>query len=477
MKTTTLEIPTTLEMPTTREQPQRSRIDSFVKDRVDVLLGGPREVAEASADARTSRKLLWVEGLLSNASESFAGAFLAPFALTLGASTAQIGWLASTMNFACAVGLLPGANAEERFGCRKRIFLLGTGIFGRLFLLGLVLLPLLFHSAPLIFYGLFAVVMARGFLNQFSYPAWSALVTDLVPEKIRGRYFGSRNMALSLAALVCTPLAGCIIKGAGRKGYTISFLIAAATGFAATAVFGLVKEPKTIRLRRETRKRAFGLVSIFTNHPQFAVLTGIGFLLHTSFQVSGPFAAVYQIHRFGANTVQIGILASISALAAIAGQWFWGAQNDAKGDIWVARLTHFLIPGASLAWAVTPSWSYLPAIEALSGFVWAGYFLSNFNLLLRMAPRESRARFVAVYQSAVAIASFLGPVIGGILVGVLALSRLFWISGIGLLLVSILFVFFVKEESLFQGNESPGGAEGDEAVLETEGGREGATAA
>jgi MFS family permease len=406
-------------------------------------LGGPRDTAETSTEERTSRKFLWVEGLLSNASESFVGTFLAPFALALGASTTQIGSLASTTNIASAIGLLPGAKFEECFGCRKRIFLACTGIFGRLFLLGLVFLPFLFH-ASFIFYGLLAVVAARGFLNQFSYPAWSALVTDLVPEKMRGRYFGSRNMAVGLAALICTPLAGYIIKEAGPRGYTFSFAIAAGIGFVATVAFGLIKEPRKAHLHEEKKKTRVGFLSVFVKHPQFAAFTGIGFLLHLSLQVSGPFSAVYQIQRFGANTAHIGILASVGALTGMIGQRVWGAQNDRRGDAWVVRVTHFLIPCTSFAWAIIPSWSYLPFVEAVSGFAWAGYWLSNFNLLVRMVPEENRSRYVAVYQSVVSIASFIGPVLGGMLVSLVSLAGLFWISAIGRLVVAILFVLLVE---------------------------------
>lgn len=430
-------------VPRTWETPASFRLLPFLRDRIDLLLGGPRDSAEADTSARTSRKFLWVEGLLSNASESFVGTFLAPFALALGASNAQIGSLASTTNIASAVGLLPGAKTEERLGCRKRIFMLSTGVFGRLFLLGLAFLPFLLRGSP-VFYGLLAVMAARGFLNQFSYPAWSALVTDLVPERIRGRYFGSRNMAVGLAALLCTPLAGYLIKEAGPRGYTLSFAIAAALGFAATLAFALIRDPRKAHLHEEKKAQPVSLVSMFGKHPQFAAFTAIGFLLHLSLQVSGPFNAVYQIQRFGANTAHIGILASIGALTGMIGQRIWGAQNDRKGDVWVVRITHFLIPGTSFAWAIIPSWSYLPAVEAVSGFAWAGYWLSNFNLLVRMAPEENRSRYVAVYQSAVSIASFIGPVLGGMLVSLVTLAGLFWISAVGRLLVAILFVLLVE---------------------------------
>ena len=123
-----------------------------------------------------------------------------------------------------------------------------------------------------------------------------------------------------------------------------------------------------------------------------------------------------------------------------------GAERPEERRLGFVRITHFLIPGTSLAWALTPSWSYLPAVEAISGFAWAGYWLSNFNLLLRMAPDEHRSRFVAVYQSAVAVASFMGPVLGGILVGMITLRGLYWISAVGRLVVSILFALLIKND-------------------------------
>ena len=416
-----------------------------VKDRMDRAMGGPADKADAGTPARTSRKLLWIEGLLSNASESFVTNFLAPFALTFGATNAQIGTLASAGNMASAFGLLPGARLEERFGRRKRIFMLSTGVFGRLFLLALVIMPFFFHMS-MMFWGLLAVVTARGFLNQLGFPAWSTLVTDIVPERIRGRYFGSRNIAVGFAGLICAPLAGYLIKASGPAGYRVSFLIAAATGGAATVVFGLIKEPKKVRTLKKAQKPAPGLVSMFREHRQFAAFTAIGFILHMSLQVSGPFNAVYQIQMLGANTAHIGVLGAVGALTGMIGQRVWGVQNDRRSDVWVLRITHFLIPGTSLAWAITPSWSYLLPVEAISGFAWAGYWLSNFNLLLRMAPDEHRSRFVAVYQSAVAVASFVGPVLGGILVGVITLRGLYWISAIGRLVVSILFALLIKND-------------------------------
>ncbi len=424
----------------------RPRLLPSLSHRADLFMAGPLCAHDTHPSMRESRKLLWIEGLLSNASESFITNFITPFALAFGATNGQIGTLSSATNVASALGLMPGARLDEHFRCRKWIFMLCTGIFGRLLLLGLVLLPLFLHRSAVI-WGLMGVVVLRSFLNQLCYPAWSALISDLVPESIRGRYFGSRNIAVGLAALICTPLAGYLIQFAGAPhGYQLSFAIALAPGCMATVLFGMICEPKRPTVSKAVRPPRMEIVSIFRLHPRFAAFTALAFFWHLSLQTAGPFFAVYQIRHLGANVAHIGILSSIGALTGMAGQRVWGVQNDRRGAVWVMRVTGFLIPAIPFMWALTPSWWYLPVIEAVSGFIWAGYWLANFNLLLAMSPHENRSRFVAVYHSVVSIASFAGPLLGGILVSVMSINMLFWASGAGRLVVSLLFLLLVAHD-------------------------------
>jgi MFS family permease len=415
-------------------------------------MAGPSSAGDANPSIRKARKLLWIEGLFSNASESFIGNFITPFALAFGATNSQIGTLSSATNIASAVGLMPGAKLDERFGCRKRIFMLCTGIFGRLLLLGLVLLPL-FLEGSMIIWGLMAVVVARSFLNQLSYPAWSALISDLVPEGIRGRYFGSRNIAVGLAALICTPIAGYLIQFFGvPHGYQISFGIALAIGIVATVLFGMIREPDRREVDRAAPASKTEILSIFRQNPHFAAFTALAFFWHLSLQTAGPFFAVYQIRHLGANVAHIGLLSSIGAFSGMIGQRVWGVQNDRRDAVWVMKVTGFLIPGIPVMWALVSNWWYLPVIEAISGFIWAGYWLANFNLLLRMSPEANRARFVAVYHSVVAVASFIGPVLGGILVTKISINGLFWASGAGRMAVSILFLVLISRDRRVTGN-------------------------
>jgi MFS transporter, DHA1 family, multidrug resistance protein len=112
--------------------------------------------------------------------------------------------------------------------------------------------------------------------------------------------------------------------------------------------------------------------------------------------------------------------------------------------VWVMRLTGFMIPAVPLLWSIAPNPWYLLGVEAVSGFVWAGYSLSNFNLLLSLAPPAQRARYTAVYQVSVFTSAFIGPLLGSALAAVLGIRPLFWISAAGRMIASTLFLFTVR---------------------------------
>ena len=39
-------------------------------------------------------------------------------------------------------------------------------------------------------------------MGNFANPAWTALVAEIVPEFVRGRYFSLRNLTMGMATLV-----------------------------------------------------------------------------------------------------------------------------------------------------------------------------------------------------------------------------------------------------------------------------------
>lgn len=420
------------------------RAPAALNTRLDEFLAGPFDPeSDARPGSRRGRRLFWADGLVSNISESFVTNFTNPFALALGATNAQMGIMSSITNLAAALALLPGARLDERYESRRRI-VVATSILHRLLLIAIALLPLLFDGGAI--YAFIALAALRSFFSQLGFPAWSAFTADLVPARIRGRYFGARNIGLGVAALVFTPLAGRFVEAIGLpRGYQVGFILAGLVGFVATSIFARIPDPPRDRpadaAQAESKQSVWAMLRA---HPRFAAFSAVAVLWNLSIMVAGPYFSVYIVRHLLATPTQIGLLAAANSLFNIMGQRIWGRVNDHRGAVWVMGLTGLLIPLIPAFYAVAPNPWWLIAVECFSGFAWSGYGLASFNLMLGLAPAEQRARFTAVYQIAVFSASFVGPLLGTVLVGFFDIRLLFWLSAIGRLLASLLFMLTVR---------------------------------
>jgi MFS family permease len=423
---------------------QRIGLPHFRQGLDDFMCGPADSEARPDAVGQANRRLLWLDGFVSNASESFVTNFTNPFIMALNATNSQIGVLSALTNLAGALALLPGARLAERSGQRKWIAAVSGGVIARVLLFVLAMLPL-FLISPAIVYATIALVTLRSFFNQLGFPAWSSLIADLVPESIRGRYFSSRNIGIAIAGLIFTPIAGRIIeRGGGVRGYQIGFAIAGAVGLIATAIFLRIREPRRTPISRASKRAGNQVLPALRAHPRFVAFSGVALLWNLSIMVAGPFFSVYLVRHLGAPPTLIGILAAVNSVGAIMGQRVWGHLNDRRGATWVMRLTGFLIPGIPLFWSLVPNPWWLIPVEMFSGFTWAGYGLANFNLLLSLAPASQRERFVAIYQMAVFGPAFIGPLIGSVLADALSIQALLWISCAGRLVASLLFMLAVR---------------------------------
>ena len=87
-----------------------------------------------------------------------------------------------------------------------------------------------------------------------------------------------------------------------------------------------------------------------------------------------------------------------------------------------------------------PEEAQVGIINTFSGFLWAGYNLSNFNLLLELTPDEGRPRAVALFQTAVFGSAVIGPLLGGFLADAIGFKFVFGLSSAGRYLGIALFI-------------------------------------
>ena len=173
------------------------------------------------------QKRLMYSGALWALYEAFNAGFLVVFALAMGASNTVVGVLGALPSIAMVLMELPGAKMVE-YVRRKTLFVIGTGL-SRLAWVLIILTPYLFTEHTLWFVGGFFFLV-----RCFEYtadPAWSSWAADLVPDRIRGAFWGNRNMLVSFCGMVASLAGGAYLDLFPKSSFT---------GFATLFGFGII---------------------------------------------------------------------------------------------------------------------------------------------------------------------------------------------------------------------------------------------
>ncbi len=387
----------------------------------------------------------WLDGLFAVASDNIVITYLTLFVLALGATNAQIGAMSALSSLSAALLLFPGALLVERLGRRKFITLAFGGGFGRLMLLLLSLLPM-FITGPAAVYAAMALSVTRDASGNFSLPAWTAMTADVVPLEWRGRYFASRNVAMSIGSIITTIIVGAFItRIGGLTGFQLALLLAFGMGLVSTYSFAHIREPKPAAAPPAAGAESFrALLQNLRAQPEFLALCGVAAAWNFSLNIAGPFFTPYMAESLKANAFEIGFFAVVTSLASMPAFRLFGNLADRWGPRRVQLITGLLIPLVPWVWmATTRPWHIIP-INAVSGFLWAGYNLAAFNLLLMMTPENRRARYTALYQIVVTVSLSLGATLGSVLATVWGYNAVFFFSGLGRLAAALLFMRFVR---------------------------------
>jgi len=411
---------------------------------LDIMAGGSWSRQLSEAIQHNLRAFFW-DGVLSASSDAITVNYFTLFLLALGATSTQIGLLSSLSNMAAVLVLLPGAMLVDRLGKRKPLILWTGGGFSRLMLPVYALIPLLVPHPVAIYLAIGLKVLADGSAN-LALPAWVSMSADIIPLAWRGRYFGTRNLVMGICGMVITFLGGEFITRSGAiSGYQWAFIAAFAIGMISTFAFSQIREPKrpAVVLPVQTYT-PIALLQTLQSDKAFLVFCLFNLFWNFSISIAGPFFSVYQVQVLKASATMVGILSIVSSLSSLPALRFFGPLADRIGSRRVMVITGLLIPIVPIAWVwTTQPWHGIP-INILSGFLWAGFSLAQFNMLLIISPDEHRARYSAIFQIMVAISAAVGAALGGVISHQWGYHTVFLLSGIGRFLSMLIFIRFVS---------------------------------
>jgi MFS family permease len=330
----------------------------------------------------------------------------------------------------------------------------------------LVIIPFFIQSRTAAIAIILAVIALRAFGLNLADPSITSLAADLVPPYMRGRYFSLRNFLMGTATLVITPLAGWMISrsaavtGSPLSGFQFSFLLAFGAGMMATRAYSRIKEPPfrpTSDSVSNVSPPSQSLRQILRGSRALTAFVISAFVWNMSVQIAAPYFNVYVVTQMGGTAANVGIVGAASALAALFGQIFFGRLTDKKSYVWIYLAAGFSITLLPMGWTFYNAIWQVGINNLAGGFLWAGFTLANFNLLLLLTPDAQRPRAAALYQTAVFTSAVIGPLIGGYLADNVSFPLIFMVSGLGRLLAMVLFVLLGARAARIQERTAFGG--------------------
>jgi MFS family permease len=368
------------------------------------------------------------DGATYSAMEGITSTYSTPFALALGASNAEIGILNSAPNlFITLTQSFAGKYIEKR---SKKEVCQALSLIQRFIWLIILLIPIIFLKESLWFF-IILVTLSQVVLS-FANTAWSSWIGNLVPEKIRGSYFGKRNTIQAAFSFFTTLLAGWIL-GITKNLLGFSIIFSIAFIFGLISYFYLKKIPEAGYKKTENKNHDLNVLNFlkeFKKYSNFYPFTLHMSLLSFAVNIASPFFTVYMLSVMKVGYEWYGIVVASEILTRILMLRYWGKLSDKFGDRTIMSLCNILIVFYPFLFLFVKIPFHLILISIFSGIAWSGFDLTSFNYLLDVTPPEKRPSYIANYKVAVGTALFLGPLIGGYLSQYLSSITLFWLNGL-----------------------------------------------
>ena len=343
------------------------------------------------------------------------GAVITGWALYLGASAAVIGFLGA-LPLGAQVASLPAAWFTSARS-RKTVALWAVGI-SRLTFLPLLALPTLDADAGGTKLHLFlAIVAISTVASVIGNSAWVAWMGDLVPDRLRGRFFGRRTIFLSIAGTLTSLGAAILLDRLAPIGWTgvaLSGLTAAAFLAGVVSVVLMLRQHEP-PVAAEPGMSAWQALGLALRDRRARPFLGYLFAWNAAVGISASFFAYHMLTNLHTGFLVVAAHGVGVAAVRIVSARFWGRAVDRIGAGPVVVFCSFGIAAVPLTWFfVTPDRLWPIALDAVfAAFLWSGHNIAAFDLTIGLAPRASRPFYLAAFATAGGLGFGLASMLAG----------------------------------------------------------------
>ena len=379
---------------------------------------------------RRSLRASMVEGMLAEIVAACAGGGLVTgWAIELGCGPVVLA-LFGALPFLSQLVHLPTSWFTARR--HRRGLALASLTASRQLLLGLAALPLL-NLTKNAEQALFATIVGvSSVLGVIGNNAWMSWMGDIVPGRVRARYFSMRSTFATVAGAFGALGSGMVLDAARRAGNGQEALgalsvIAWIAGIVCTVLIAKQSDPgpspKAASLRLRDLLKPWSC-------PEARPVLAYQLVWNAAIGVAASFFGLFLLRdlRVGFTFMALhgAVIAGVRALSLP----LWGKALDRVGTRPVLVTTSFGIALLPFLWLLPDRHDFLAplAVDAvMSGIMWSGHGLASFQLPHVVSPNESRPFYFAAFASMGGVAFAVAAIAGGVLLPML--PRTFELGG------------------------------------------------
>ena len=353
---------------------------------------------------------------------------LTMFMEAIGASGVMIGLITTVRLFSMSAQI-PGAVLAEAMGSRKQVWAVLALLHRALWFIPAGLALLFPPHEPWIPLTVAVVVALSDILGHGATAPWLSWMTDLVPSRTSGRFWGTRQSIVTAVSLLGLWSAGFLLdlypgRDHGLFGFALVFGLAGVFGVVDILIHLGVHEPAPVV--PEQQHSAWRRLLVPWRQQEFRRLTLALGVWNFGFFMVSTFGVVYLRRAFHLSYAELASITVAGALGSVVASYFLGKLIDRLGArsaaallVLLAPLTlvvYFFISSTQWNWGAV-SISQVTVLVFLGSIVGGGLFagigLCQMRLVGLLSPSQGRTLWLAVHFSLVGILSALGPLAGG----------------------------------------------------------------
>lgn len=369
-------------------------------------------------DKKGTRKNLhysFMDGIFSSSMIGFTQDYFIPYMMYIGGTLREIAYLNAIPNLVASLVQVKTFNIMVLLKSRKRtitifVFLQATS-------LGVIaVLSFLKIKSPSI---MIVLVVFFTTFGAISVPAWGSLMSDIVPERKRGNYFGWRNSVLGMIIVGTSLCAGIMLYIMKSESLAIGF-----AGLFSAAFFARIISWIFLNRMNDPEEQKKYVVSHISPRDFFNKLKKSNFarfvisvsLLNFSVNLAAPFFPVLLLKELKYNYLVYSLIMMSAPLVMYLLMRRWGKLADRIGNVKIIKLTGPLIAIIPILWVISLNPIFLIFAQVFSGFIWSGYNLSASNFIFDAVQKEKRVRYISYFNVINGIMLSAGSIMGAYII-------------------------------------------------------------